>query len=153
TGGNFRLDALQAALLRVQLPRLDAAIARRREIAATYGAHFKDLGLGGKVDPLASDRGSTFNQFVAKVQGREGARHRMRRRLTERGIGTEIYYPAPLNRQPCFRRDPVHEQRFPVAEAAANVTLALPIFPELTAAEIEAVAGALADAARAESGA
>jgi dTDP-4-amino-4,6-dideoxygalactose transaminase len=149
-GGNFRLDALQAALLRVGLRQLPAAVARRRAIAAAYREHFRELDLGPSVQCLAADPGATYNQFVVRVRGPEGARDRVRGRLSERGIGTEVYYPTPLNRQPCFRGEPCHDQRFVVAEAASSETLALPVFPELTDGEIRVVSEMLAQAVRLE---
>jgi dTDP-4-amino-4,6-dideoxygalactose transaminase len=138
-GGNYRLDALQAALLAVKLPGLDARIARRAAHAARYEALFREAGLtGDRLELPAAAPGATFNQYVIRVRG-EGARDRLRRFLTERGVGTEIYYPAPLHRQPCFEALGHGEGSFPHAEAAARETLALPIFPELGDDEIAAV--------------
>lgn len=152
-GYNFRLDALQAALLQVKLPGLDALIARRAAIAARYAELFQEAGLAGplgasgalKESPLGLPHmgpGATYNQFVIRVRG-EGARERLRAFLVERGVGTEVYYPVPLHRQPCFAALGGAEGSLPVAEAAARETLALPIFPELTADEIDHVVEAV----------
>ncbi|WP_437711357.1 DegT/DnrJ/EryC1/StrS family aminotransferase [Sorangium sp. So ce448] len=140
-GGNFRLDALQAALLRRKLPRLGALLERRREHAARYAAL-----LGGRDLPLAlpdaGAAGHTFNQYVIRLKD-ASLRDPLRRSLAEQGIGTEIYYPAPLHLQPCFARLGPPEGSLPVAEAAARDTLALPIFPELTGDEVARVAAAI----------
>ena len=135
-GGNFRLDALQAALLRVKLPGLGAAIARRAAHAARYDALFREAGLaGGALGLPEAAPGATFNQYVVRVHG-EGVRDRLRAFLQERGVGTEVYYPVPLHRQPCFAELGQGEGSCPHAEAAARETLALPIFPELEAEEV-----------------
>ena len=136
-GGNFRLDALQAALLRVTLPRVGAAIAARREHAALYDRLFGEAGLAAVVPPSPSPE-ATYNQYVIRVRG-AGTRDRLRAFLTENEAGTEVYYPVALHRQPCFASLGLGEGSLPAAEAAARETLALPIFPELTAPEIEAV--------------
>jgi dTDP-4-amino-4,6-dideoxygalactose transaminase len=149
-GYNFRLDALQAALLHVKLPGLDALIARRAAVAARYAALFQEAGLAGPNgapgdSPLGLPRmgpGVTFNQFVIRVRG-AGTRDRLRAFLGERGIGTEVYYPVPLHRQPCFAALGYAEGSMPFAEAAAKETLALPIFPELTEDEIAYVTDAV----------
>ena len=138
-GGNFRLDALQAALLRVTLPRVGAAIAARREHAALYDRLFGEAGLAAVVPPSPSPE-ATYNQYVIRVRG-AGTRDRLRAFLTENEAGTEVYYPVALHRQPCFASLGLGEGSLPAAEAAARETLALPIFPELTAPEIESVVG------------
>jgi dTDP-4-amino-4,6-dideoxygalactose transaminase len=138
-GGNFRLDALQAALLGVKLPHLGAAIARRAAHAARYDALFREAGLAGEALELPEAApGVTFNQYVVRVRG-DGARDRLRAFLGERGVGTEIYYPVPLHRQPCFAALGHAEGSCPHAEAAARETLALPIFPELEPDELATV--------------
>lgn len=136
-GGNFRLDALQAALLRVTLPRVDAAIAARREHAAQYDKLLGEAGLHAIIPPLP-DRGGTENQYVIRVLG-AGARDRLRTFLADSGVGTEVYYPVALHRQPCFASLGLGVGSFPIAEAAAQETLALPIFAELEAREIAVV--------------
>ena len=136
-GCNFRLDALQAALLRVTLPRVGAAIAARREHATLYDKLLGDAGLADIVPPSASPE-ATYNQYVIRVRG-AGVRDRLRSFLSDKEVGTEVYYPVALHRQPCFAPLGLAEGSLPVAEAAARETLALPIFPELTAREVEAV--------------
>ena len=146
-GANFRCDAIQAAVLRVKLPHLAAWTDARRANAASYDRLFTDAGLGGRITPPVQppDRRHIFNQYVVRVP----ARDRVRAALAERGIATEIYYPVPFHLQECFA--PLGHARgdFPEAEAAADSTLALPIYGELTAEQQAAVVGALADAVRA----
>jgi dTDP-4-amino-4,6-dideoxygalactose transaminase len=143
-GGNFRLDALQAAVLRAKLPHLARWTGMRRDNAARYDALFADAGLAGRialpVEPAG--RRHIFNQYAVRVPDRD----RVRARLTEDGIGTEIYYPVPFHLQECFA--PLGHARgdFPQAEAAAGSTLALPIYGELSAAQQASVVGALSRA-------
>lgn len=134
-GGNFRLDALQAALLGVALPTVDADLARRAEHAARYAV---SLGSTEQLVLPRSSPGATWNQYVVRVLG--GERDALRAFLSEQGVGTEIYYPAPLHRQPVLASLGHGEGSFPHAEAAARETLALPIFPALAADEIAYVA-------------
>jgi dTDP-4-amino-4,6-dideoxygalactose transaminase len=132
-GANFRLDALQAAILRVKLPHLDGWTAARRRNAQRYEALFATAGLGGTVGLPARAAESThiYNQFVIRVPERD----RLRAHLQSSGIGTEVYYPVPLHLQPCFRELGYRTGSFPVAETAANEALALPIYGELTEAQ------------------
>jgi dTDP-4-amino-4,6-dideoxygalactose transaminase len=143
-GANSRLDEVQAAVLRVKLSRLEAWHARRAEIAARYGELFAEAGLGERVAlPLvAPGRRHIYNQFVVRVSG--GRRDALRKHLGERGVGTEVYYPVPLHLQDCFRSLGHREGDFPESERAATETLALPIFPDLTSAQQEAVVGRVA---------
>ena len=143
-GGNFRMDALQAAVLRVKLPHLPRWTAMRRENAARYEALFAAAGLGRLVSlPVTpAGYGHIFNQFVVRVQNRD----RVRACMTGRGIGTEVYYPVPFHLQECFASLGYGRGDFPHAEAAAASTLALPIYAELTAGQQEAVVAALGDA-------
>jgi dTDP-4-amino-4,6-dideoxygalactose transaminase len=143
-GGNFRLDAIQAAVLRVKLPHLAEWTRMRRDNAARYVRMFEDAGLSGKMTlPSEPDgRHHIYNQFIVQVPNRD----RVRDRLTELGIGTEIYYPVPFHLQECFAPLGYRRGDFPNAEAAAGASLALPIYGELTAAQQEAVVAALADA-------
>lgn len=141
-GGNFRLDALQAALLRRKLPRVDALLARRREHAARYAARLGRADLPLSL-PDAGAPGHTFNQYVIHLND-ASRRDPLRSFLAERGIGTEIYYPVPLHLQPCFAALGPPAGALPVSEAAARATLALPIFPELTSDEIDRVADGIA---------
>jgi len=149
-GGNFRLDALQAAVLRVKLPHLGRWSEMRQRNADRYDALFRDARLsrdagGGVALPArVPGRGHIFNQYVIRVPERD----RVRAALDARGIGTEIYYPVPFHLQECFA--PLGHRRgdFPLAEQAASEVLALPIYGELTAAQqrdvVDALAGALA---------
>ncbi|WP_437673381.1 DegT/DnrJ/EryC1/StrS family aminotransferase [Sorangium sp. So ce131] len=140
-GGNFRLDALQAALLRRKLPRLGALLERRRRHAERYAALLGGAGLPISL-PDAAAAGHTFNQYVIRLDD-ASLRDPLRSFLAEQGIGTEVYYPAPLHLQPCFAPLGPPAGALPVAEAAARETLALPIFPELTGEEIDRVATAI----------
>ena len=132
-GGNFRLDALQAAVLRVKLPHLEAWTAARQRNADRYEALFSQSGLAStvRVPQRAPGRTHIYNQFVLRVPERD----QLRAYLQTQGIGTEIYYPEPLHLQPCFRGLGYAAGSFPVAEAAAREVLALPIYPELSEAQ------------------
>ncbi len=145
-GGNFRCDALQAAVLRVKLPHLARWTAMRQANAARYDALLAAARLSDRVvAPSApADRRHIFNQYVVRVPDRD----RVRAFMTERGIGTEIYYPVPFHLQQCFADLGHHRGDFPQAEAAAASTLALPIYSELTEDQQKAVIDALADALR-----
>jgi dTDP-4-amino-4,6-dideoxygalactose transaminase len=142
-GGNFRLDELQAAVLNVKLPHLDAWSAGRQRNAAFYDAAFARAGLAGSVrTPLALPGvRHIYNQYVIRVADREA----LRQHLTGRGVGTEIYYPVPLHLQQCFAYLKGKAGDFPESEAAAAQTLALPIYPELTEAQLQYVVDVIAE--------
>ncbi len=124
-GTNSRLDALQAAILRVKLQHLDRWSESRARNADLYDRLFEGIAVGRPYrDPRARH---IFNQYVIRVADRDG----LRAFLTERGIGTEVYYPEPLHLQPCFAGLGYRAGDLPHSEAAAHETLALPIFPEL----------------------
>jgi dTDP-4-amino-4,6-dideoxygalactose transaminase len=134
-GGNFRLDALQAAILGVKLPRLAGWSEARRHNAARY----RELLAGTPLTlPPAEGAGEScvYNQFVVRAPRRDA----LQQALHADGIGTEVYYPRPLHLQPCFADLGYGDGAFPEAEAAARETLALPIYPELTAAQQDHVA-------------
>ena len=131
-GGNFRLDALQAAVLSVKLPHLDGWTAARQRNADRYARLFQAAGLvGGPVRLPALDVPGgrhVVNQYVIRAERRED----LRAWLTEQGVGTEVYYPVPLHVQECFRDLGYVEGSLPESEKAARETLALPIYPDVT---------------------
>lgn len=138
-GGNFRLDALQCALLRVKLPHLPAYCAARRRNAEFYTAQLR--GLPGLVLPaVAPHNEHIWNQYTLRVPG-AGRRDALRAHLAAAGIGHEIYYPLPLHRQACFAHLPAVS--LPVSERLAEEVVSLPIFPELRDDEREAVVAAV----------
>lgn len=143
-GGNFRLDALQAAVLRVKLPHLPAWSAMRRRNAERYRRLFIDAGVTDRITlpTWSADREPIFNQYVIRVARRD----EVRARLEAAGVGTEIYYPVPFHLQECFA--PLGHRRgdFPAAEAAADEVLALPIYGELTEDQQRHVVQAIAEA-------
>lgn len=143
-GGNFRLDELQCAVLRVKLRHVDALNARRRANAQRYHGLALEKGLLGRVRLPEDQPGHTYHQYVVHLRG--GDRDAVRKKLTEKGIGCAVYYPIPLHEQPCFAALGHELGEFPVAEQAARTNLALPIFPELTEAEADEVMRALATA-------
>ena len=133
-GGNFRLDALQAAILLVKLNHLDQWTEKRRENASTYRALFADKGLDHVELPYEGRGRHIYNQFVIKV-GPE--RDGLRAYLSEQGIGTEVYYPVPLHAQECFSYLGYRPEDCPAALDAAARTFALPIYPELEYEQLE----------------
>ncbi len=144
-GGNFRLDALQAAILEVKLERLNDWHAARRRNAERY----RKLLRGSKaVLPAVAWAGRRlknshiYNQYVVRVPDRD----RVAEILRKEGVDTAVYYPVPLHRQVCFRHLGYREGDFPESERAARETLALPIYPELTEAMQTHVANVLRDA-------
>jgi dTDP-4-amino-4,6-dideoxygalactose transaminase len=143
-GGNFRLDALQAAVLRVKLPHLQRWTDMRRANAVRYARLIDEAGLAERIVPPVEPAGRRhiFNQFVVRVPDRD----RVRAQLSGCGIGTEVYYPVPFHLQECFAGLGYARGDFPAAEAAAGSTLALPIYGELTSEQQGAVVGALAAA-------
>jgi dTDP-4-amino-4,6-dideoxygalactose transaminase len=158
-GGNFRLDALQAAFLNVKLPLLAGYTVARQRNFAEYSRALRPLESGGRVKfalPSAlPDRDHIANQYTLRVRGGKGwtgpesARNALRKWLQEREIASEIYYPVPLHRQECFR-DFGPYPSLPVAEALAEEVISLPVFPELTPEEHAAVVEAVMEfAARA----
>ncbi len=143
-GGNFRLDALQAAVLRVKLPHLPGWTEARRRNAARYDQLFADLGLTDRVTrPVAlADRYHIFNQYVVRVPGRDG----VKAHLESRHVGSAIYYPVPFHEQQCFAHLGYRTGQFPHAERAARETIALPIYGELSAEQQRYVVDVIAEA-------
>ncbi len=142
-GANFRLDALQAAILRVKAPHLAAWTGARRANAEIYRTLFEAAGLDRTVTlPIERDECfHIYNQFVIRAPRREA----LRAHLDAQKIGTEVYYPVPFHLQECFQPLGYRKGDFPEAERASAETLALPIFGELTRAQLERVVGAIAD--------
>ena len=143
-GLNSRLDGFQGAVLRVKLPHLDKWTEQRRANAENYKRLFTDLGLTEQVGlPFERENAKhIYNQYVIRVPGR---RDELRSFLTEKGIGTDIYYPVPLHLQECFAYLGYKAGDLPVAEKAAEETLALPIYPELRPEQQQYVVETIAD--------
>jgi len=142
-GGNFRLDALQAALLEVKLPHLAGWQQGRRRVAASYAERL--AGLDGLVLPQEADgRTHVFNQYVVRVTG--GRRDALRDSLDRAGIASAVYYPEPLHLQPCFAGLGHCAGDLPEAERAARETLALPIDPLLAADDQQRICDAIEEA-------
>jgi dTDP-4-amino-4,6-dideoxygalactose transaminase len=150
-GGNFRMDALQAAVLRVKAPHLDAWTEGRRRNAAKYRGLFREAALDGAIGlPVEpADRRHIFNQFVIRTPERDA----LKRHLDEHGIGNEIYYPVPFHLQPCFADLGYRRGAFPHAERAAAESLAIPIYGELTDAQQRTVVSTIAQFVRRNVGA
>ncbi len=140
-GGNFRLDAVQAAILRVKLSRLPAWTAGRRANAGRYRRLFAAAaGIPPELILPADAPGHIYNQFVIRAPRRDA----LRAHLSENGVGTEIYYPLALHLQPCFADLGYRAGAFPHAERATREVLALPIYAELTEAQQGFVADSIA---------
>jgi dTDP-4-amino-4,6-dideoxygalactose transaminase len=128
-GGNFRLDALQAAIVSIKLKYLDDWTAGRQRNAAKYRRLISGAGLDRIVKcPAEREARHIYNQFVIEVPEK---RDELRQFLTDKGVGNEIYYPVPLHLQQCFSYLGYSRGNFPVSEHTAEHTLALPIYPEL----------------------
>lgn len=158
-GGNFRLDALQAAVLRVKLPHLDAWSAKRRENADTYTKYFTEAGLAVEEGILVFDSKNKvllpkavyknsgfknhhiYNQYIIRVEKRDAILDFMRKKE----IGCEIYYPVPFHRQECFAYLNCKDEDYPISNSAANDTIALPIYPELSDEQIKFVVDSIAE--------
>lgn len=153
-GGNFRLDPIQASVLRIKLKHLESWHQKRKANAAFYNQSFENLGLSknGVVktpeavyQKLAQQDGSPrnyhiYNQYIIRIEERD----KLRAWLAEREIGTEVYYPVALHKQECLK-DVIKSVHMPHAEQAAEQTLALPIYPELTQEMQEYVVKSIAD--------
>jgi dTDP-4-amino-4,6-dideoxygalactose transaminase len=133
-GGNFRLDAIQAAVVSAKLPHLDSWTAARQRNAKRYDYLFTEAGLPVGLPRVAADR-HIFNQYVIRVPGRD----ELQKHLQKLGVGTEVYYPVPMHLQECFAYLGHQAGAFPESEQAANETLAIPVHPELTEKQAEYV--------------
>ncbi len=159
-GGNFRLDSLQAAVLRVKLPHLDSWSAKRRENAAAYAKYFIEAGLSEEPGRIKHDNKNKvllpkavfetsgvknyhiFNQFIIRV---ETKRDELWEFLKKKEIGCEVYYPVPFHRQECFNYLNCVDSDYPVSNNAAETSLALPIYPELTNDQLKYVVDCIAE--------
>lgn len=142
-GGNFRIDALQAAVLRVKLPHLDKWTTGRQQNALYYNQAFAKAALTADYlqTPRVVQSRHIFNQYTISVPDRDA----LRSSLLSRGIGCEIYYPVPLHRQECFADQAERSGSLPVSEQASASVLSLPIFPELTNEQLQTVVDAIAE--------
>lgn len=145
-GGNFRIDAIQSSVINVKLPHLDSWSEQRRKNAEMYDKLFIDAGLAEETGKTKFDSKNKvllpkavykdsgvknyhiFNQYIIRVEKRD----ELRKHLSENEIGNEIYYPVPFHLQECFANLGYKKGDFPVAEFAADTSIALPIYPELT---------------------
>jgi len=141
-GWNARLDAVQAALLRVKLPYLDGWVASRRQAARRYDTLIAEYHLEEQLTRPVVRRNllHSFNQYVVKVMG--GQRDALIRHLKNEGVGCEVYYPVPLHEQESLAHLGYRTGSFPVSEEASRCVLALPMFPEITADQQNRVIGA-----------
>lgn len=143
-GGNFRLDALQAAVVEAKLPYLDGWTAKRQANAARYNKLFQSAGLVERklvsCPVEAPQRRHIYNQYILRVERRDA----LQQHLTQAGIGNEIYYPVPFHLQECFAYLGGKRGDFPASESAAANTLAIPVYPEITPAQQEYVVSTIA---------
>lgn len=158
-GGNFRLDAIQAAVLNVKFPHLENWNNKRRANADLYAKYFKAAGLAEKTGATEFDVANKvllpkavyksdslrnyhiYNQYIVRVEKRD----EMRKFLSENSIGSEIYYPVPFHKQECFAYLGTNPTYFPSSDFAADHSIALPIFPELTEEQIKFVVSKFAE--------
>jgi dTDP-4-amino-4,6-dideoxygalactose transaminase len=136
-GYNSRLDALQAAVLSAKLPHLGGWSAARRRHAAFYDEAL--AGIDGLTTPVVRpDNESIVNQYTVRVL--DGRRDALREHLTAAGVGSSVYYPVPLHLQECFAYLGYREGQFPESERACREVLSIPVYPELTEAQLGYVA-------------
>jgi dTDP-4-amino-4,6-dideoxygalactose transaminase len=129
-GGNFRLDAIQAAVVSAKLPHLDDWTAARQRNAKRYDRLFAEAGLPIGRRTVVAGR-HIFNQYVIRAAGRD----ELQAFLQKKGIGTEVYYPVPMHLQDCFAYLGYKAGAFPESERAAKESLALPVYPEVSEAQ------------------
>jgi dTDP-4-amino-4,6-dideoxygalactose transaminase len=143
--GNYRLDALQAAILRVKLKHVARWNRERAEVGTRYDRLFREAGLleRGDITPLASVPGSdhVYHQYVVKARRRD----EVAAGLQERGISSAVYYPVPLHLQKAFHHLGYRPEDLPVSMLLSTLALALPVFPGMTAEEQEMVVGTISD--------
>lgn len=139
-GGNFRLDAVQAAVISVKLPHLDSWTAARQQNAKRYDRLFTEIGVRLTLPAVVSER-HIFNQYVIRVAQRD----RLVAFLHKQQVGCEIYYPVPLHMQECFSYLGHREGDYPESERAAKETLALPVYPEVSDAQAKYVVNSVAE--------
>jgi dTDP-4-amino-4,6-dideoxygalactose transaminase len=141
-GGNFRIDEIQAAVLRVKFPHLEEWHAARQRNASYYDRAFAAARIAARVVTPTARPGCRhiYNQYVIRVPDRD----KLRAYLGEQGVGTEIYYPVPLHMQKCFAYLGYKREDCPESAKAAGETLALPIYPELTEAQLQYVVDTIA---------
>jgi dTDP-4-amino-4,6-dideoxygalactose transaminase len=144
-GLNSRLDAMQAAVLNVKLPCLEGWAAARERHATRYTTEFAQRGVGEAIvaPSVVAGCNHVWNQYTVRVT--DGRRDALHKYLTDRKIGSAIYYPVPLHLQKCFAALGYEEGSLPVTEQACREVLSLPVYPELTAAEQEAVIEAIVE--------
>lgn len=145
-GGNFRLDEIQVALLRIKLDHLDGYAAGRARNAAFYAGHLQQLPAAGEsliIPATLPERHHIWNQFTLRVLG-AGRRDALRDHLAANGVASEIYYPVPLHRQVCFQSIADSQLSFPVSDELAAQVLSIPVFPELKPAQLQHVADQIA---------
>ncbi len=140
-GGNFRLDALQAAVISVKLKHLDQWSADRQQNAKYYDERFAELGPMLKTPDVRGGCRHIYNQYTVRVPDRDG----LMQCLTDKHIGCAIYYPVSLHLQECFQELGYREGGLPESEAAANSVLSLPIYPELSTAQQDYVVGTVGE--------
>lgn len=129
-GGNFRLDAIHAAVVSAKLPHLDEWTVARQANARRYDLLFREANLPVTLPSIVTDR-HIFNQYVISCSNRD----QLQSFLQKKGIGTEVYYPVPMHLQQCFAYLGIEEGAFPESERAAKESLALPIYPELSSSQ------------------
>lgn len=147
-GGNFRLDALQAAIVTAKLPHLDSWTAARQRNARRYDELFGTAAVDIVLPAVVTNR-HIFNQYVIRTSARDA----LQKFLQEKGIGTEVYYPVPMHLQECFAYLGHSAGAFPHSESAANQTLAIPVYPEVTDAQARYVVDCVAEFVTSKAGA
>src|SRR5690606_38526790 len=158
-GGNFRIDAIQAAVISVKLPHLDSWSEQRRRNAEIYNSNFIRAGLADETGKINFDDDNKvllpkavyendslknyhiYNQYIIRIENRD----ELRKYLSDNNIGTEIYYPIPFHLQECFAKLGYRKGDFPNAEFAADTSLALPIYPELSENQLKYVVQKIAE--------